>query len=278
MRVYHCTCDSQSRVNSFFKLPKHEVDPAQVDCAVGSICRPRSWVHAVASQSLEPCGKLNRSTRDCGNIQPGDYGASRLKICCDSCGYLMVRVYHMWYAGGVNRFFNYSKSQLREDDLAQVDFSSWVNLSKCKLWSELNGRHYAAWWDELRRYKQHQNLASDNEDSSQREVLVKFTCFKWAKVKDLEPLHVPKMVELNCLKIYWSCFKLKDYNLEVRDWTWTWIRKIKRDWFWGLGNSKANRTNQRTNQSTNLHHFRYTCVIPNSFAWPTKTCKIEVDL
>lgn len=33
-------------------------------------------------------------------------------------------------------------------------------------------------------------------------------------VQDFEPLHVPKVVELNCLKVNWSCFKLQDYKLK----------------------------------------------------------------
>ena len=54
-------------------------------------------------------------------------------------------------------------------------------------------------------------------------------------------------------------FHVEGLQIEVRLWTWTWIPNIKRDWFWSLGNPKANGTNQRTNQNSNLHHFRHMC-------------------
>ena len=97
-------------LTSFFKLPKHEVDLAEVDWAVGLICCPRSWGYAAASQSSGTVWEIKPEHQLCCFWRLWKYLTRRLwreqtKICCDSYDYLMVSVYQMQFAGGVNIFF-----------------------------------------------------------------------------------------------------------------------------------------------------------------------------
>jgi hypothetical protein len=100
-------------------------------------------------------------------------------------------------------------------------------------------------------------------------------------VKDLEPGLTcaedggAKMVDL---KVYWSCFKLKDYKLKLDFELEHEFPTLEDIDFKALETQRLMvLTNGRTKAAicTILGTF---AVIPNSLTRPTKTCKIEADL
>ena len=100
---------------------------------------------------------------------------------------------------------------------------------------------------------------------TQLKVKLKLTCFKWAKVKDLEPLFTcaedggAKMVDL---KVYWPCFKLKDYKLKLDFELEHEFPTLEEIDFEALETQRLMvLTNGRTKACSNpRHHFRHICM------------------